>query len=145
MSFYLNLLGWHRLTKLYRFPVHSSTARHLCTVVGVHHPCQVSVHHHLFPHTLSTSLYPSPDNHHTVVHIHEFFFFFYFCAQSPHIPGPPTAVSLLSIWVCLYFVKIQIFNSHNTEWENSFQSLSFSCFTSEICYQKHPPTNKYQV
>ena len=37
-SFLLNLLGWHRLAKLYRFQMHSSTTHHVYTVLCVHRP-----------------------------------------------------------------------------------------------------------
>ena len=38
LHFLLNLLGWHWLTKLYRFQVYSSIMHHLHIVLCVHHP-----------------------------------------------------------------------------------------------------------
>lgn len=45
----LNLLGWHWLSKLYRFQLHDFITHQLCTVLYVHRPKSSLPHHHLFP------------------------------------------------------------------------------------------------
>ena len=45
-SHFINCLGWHWLTQLYRSQVHNSTTHHLYAVLCVHHP--------------KSSLHPSP-------------------------------------------------------------------------------------
>ena len=54
LFFLFNLLGWHWLTKLYRFQVHSSTTNNLYTVLCVHRPKSSLLQPH------SYSLYPPP-------------------------------------------------------------------------------------
>ena len=60
-----------------------------------------------FPLPFSPLIFPSPHNHHNVVHVHESFFFF---AQSLH-PSPPTplAVILLSVSLSLFCLLVQLF------------------------------------
>lgn len=75
-SFFKFLLGWHWLTKLYRFQVHNSTIHHLYTVSSVHHLISRLLPSPFMPPLSSfTSLNPhfSSCNHHTVVCVFSFF------------------------------------------------------------------------
>ena len=46
-TFYMNLLGWHRLIKLYRFQVYGFITHHLYIVLCVHHPKASLLEHSL--------------------------------------------------------------------------------------------------
>ena len=113
-SFLLDVLGWHWLPQLQRFQVHDSTSHHLHIVLCVHHPSQVSAHHHSPPCTL---LHLLPGRHHTVVCVCEgflsLFSFSLFFAQSPHPPpnNPESWQPALYLGDCLYFDMFKIWHS----------------------------------
>ena len=89
-KFYLNLMGWHWLIKLYRFQVYSFIIHHVCFIVRS--PPQIMSFSFTiyFPYTFSY-LPPPPfpsGNHHTVVCVWEGLFF---CLiPSPFSPRPTT-------------------------------------------------------
>ena len=81
LSFLLNLLGWHQLTKLYRFQVHNSSTHHLYTGLCVHHPKHPSPFISPYPPpppcTSSTSLQPLPSAITTLLFVSMSFFLFF--------------------------------------------------------------------
>ena len=94
----LNLLGWHCLIKLYRFQVHNSIIHNLYFSC-VFSQNQVSFHHHLCPVPSSTSPTPFPSgNHHIVVCIYEFPYFF--LNPITFISTPPSFLPLWQLSVC---------------------------------------------
>ena len=101
----------------------------ICTVYCVFTiPSQVSVHHHL------SSLYllpPAPSNHHTHVHVHEFF------PKALHCP--PTVFNLLSMSLSLYCFLVHFLHYilHMSEiiWH---VFLLMAYFTQHNALQIHP-------
>ena len=98
----LNLLGWHWLTELYRFQMPNSITPRLYTVLCVHHPKSSSITY-IPPISSFTSpnLLFTPCNHHTVVCIQEFVFF-WLMPSSPPLLSP--AIYSLSLFWLIHFL-----------------------------------------
>lgn len=99
--FLLNLMGWHWLTKFYRFQVYNTSLHLLCS------PLQIKSITICPPHTLLHLPHPQ-GNHHTVFLVQEFFSYFFNPSTYPNL----TAVSLLSIYgsvpIKLYCIEMWI-------------------------------------
>ena len=126
---FLNLLGWHWLTKLYMFPVHNSSAHHLCSLLCVHHP-KSSLHPSQFiplrpPAPPPTHLIPAITK---LLHVSmsfplSFFHLWINPSAPPHpaTPPPPMAVSQLYIYESV--VPISSFGSLDSTYEWNHMAL----------------------
>ena len=104
--FLLNVLGWHRLTKSYRFQVHSSTTHYLYTELCVHSPQNSSLRPSQF---ILYNLLPTPAFTNCCLCSWIFlysFFPFSFSPSNPHTQPHKCShghLSACSLWICLYF------------------------------------------
>ena len=107
-------MGWHWSIKLYIIDFGCIILQHIIRILYCVFttPSQVSFHHHLpslFLLLLPPHSFPS-GNHHTVVCV--WVVFLCFCLTlhhfhpAPQTPSPLTAVSLLYLCVCFYFVSL---------------------------------------
>ena len=128
---FLNLLGWHWLTKLDMFPVHNSSAHHLCSLLCVHHP-KSSLHPSQFiplqpPAPPPTHLIPAITK---LLHVSmsfplSFFHLWINPSAPPHpaTPPPPMAVSQLYIYESVTVVPISSFCSLDSTYKWNHMAL----------------------
>ena len=114
-------MGWHWLTKLYKFQVDNYTAHHLYTVLCVYYPkSSLCLSPLISPYPVPPPTSPSPPgNNHLVVCIHEFYFPFFF-------PQPPSQSPMHNTCQPLPMydsVSISVVNSFCSMYEWSYMVL----------------------
>ena len=111
VEFFLNLLGWHWLIKLYRFQGYNPIIHHVYIVLCVHHPKSSLLPSPFVPRLLSSapshslSLWYSP---YCCPCLRGFFLCWIPPPYSPNQPNPlplwQLSVCSLYLWHCFYFI-----------------------------------------